>query len=147
MSLREPSGAGLGFRRELLPAMEAGVPDSVAFFELAPENWAGTGGRQARQLRGLNHRVRAPDFRARLSRLDGQSSTCVILVAVTEHHGINLHAIRGHQRQEHTLAGIALAAVLRPCVIEQTMAGCADDDGIALADIRRQQFKLARTRP
>lgn len=56
MSLREPSGAGLGFRRELLPAMEAGVPDSVAFFELAPENWAGTGGRQARQLRAYTER-------------------------------------------------------------------------------------------
>lgn len=56
MSSRLPAGAGLGFRRELLPAMEAGVPDSVAFFELAPENWAGTGGRQARQLRAYTER-------------------------------------------------------------------------------------------
>lgn len=53
---RMPHGAGLGFRRELLAEMEAGVPDAVDFFELAPENWAGMGGRSARQLRVFTER-------------------------------------------------------------------------------------------
>ena len=56
MPVRMPVGAGLGFRRELLPEMEAGVPDAVQFFELAPENWAGMGGRSARQLRSFTER-------------------------------------------------------------------------------------------
>lgn len=58
MTPRHPQGAGLGFRRELIPALDAGVPDSVAFFELAPENWAGLGGRSAKQLR--RHTERFP---------------------------------------------------------------------------------------
>ncbi|RZL10425.1 MAG: DUF692 domain-containing protein [Rubrivivax sp.] len=54
MSIHSPSGvrgAGLGFRRELIPALEAGVPAGIGFFEIAPENWMGMGGRSARQLR------------------------------------------------------------------------------------------------
>jgi uncharacterized protein (UPF0276 family) len=47
------AGAGLGFRRELLPDLKAGVPPAVSFFELAPENWAGMGGRSARDLRAF----------------------------------------------------------------------------------------------
>ena len=35
-------GAGLGFRRELIEPLKAGVPDTISFFELAPENWAGS---------------------------------------------------------------------------------------------------------
>ncbi len=50
------SGAGLGFRRELIPALKAGVPDPVSFFELAPENWAGMGGSSARDLRAFTER-------------------------------------------------------------------------------------------
>lgn len=53
---RMPHGAGLGFRRELLEQMQAGVPAAVDFFELAPENWAGMGGRSARQLRAFTER-------------------------------------------------------------------------------------------
>ena len=56
MHARLPVGAGLGFRRELLLELEAGVPDAVQFFELAPENWAGMGGRSARQLRAFTER-------------------------------------------------------------------------------------------
>ena len=56
MTEQWPRGAGLGFRRELLPELEAGVPDAVDFFELAPENWAGMGGRSARQLRAFTER-------------------------------------------------------------------------------------------
>lgn len=53
---RSVRGAGLGFRRELVAALEAGVPEPIAFFELAPENWAGLGGRSARQLRQFTER-------------------------------------------------------------------------------------------
>lgn len=56
MCARQPQGAGLGFRRELLAELEAGVPEAVDFFELAPENWAGMGGRSARQLRAFTER-------------------------------------------------------------------------------------------
>ena len=56
MSPRSPSGAGLGFRRELLEPMRAGLPESIRFFELAPENWAGMGGRSARDLREFTER-------------------------------------------------------------------------------------------
>ena len=57
--MREPSlprGAGLGFRRELLPELARGVPGPIEFFEIAPENWAGQGGRAARQLREFTER-------------------------------------------------------------------------------------------
>jgi len=50
------SGAGLGFRRELIPALQADVPDVISFFELAPENWAGMGGRSGRELRQFTER-------------------------------------------------------------------------------------------
>lgn len=50
------AGAGLGFRRELIPALEAGVPATIDFFELAPENWIGMGGRSARALRAFSER-------------------------------------------------------------------------------------------
>ncbi len=51
-----PHGAGLGFRRELLTALKAGVPEAVDFFELAPENWIDLGGRHARDLRIFTER-------------------------------------------------------------------------------------------
>lgn len=44
-------GAGLGLRRELLPALRSGVPDAIDFFEIAPENWLGMGGIWRRDLR------------------------------------------------------------------------------------------------
>lgn len=55
-SPRFPLGCGLGFRRELIPALQQGVPEVVDFFELAPENWAGMGGRSARELRAFTER-------------------------------------------------------------------------------------------
>ena len=33
--------AGLGFRRELIPALQQAVPENIGFFEVAPENWTG----------------------------------------------------------------------------------------------------------
>ena len=56
MHIRPLCGAGLGFRRELIADLEAGVPEDVAFFEIAPENWAGMGGRSARELRTFTER-------------------------------------------------------------------------------------------
>lgn len=41
---------GLGFRRELIPALKSGVPDTIDFFEIAPENWIDLGGGAARDL-------------------------------------------------------------------------------------------------
>ena len=51
-----PHTAGLGFRRELVPELLQGVPAEVGFFEIAPENWAGIGGRSAHVLRSFTER-------------------------------------------------------------------------------------------
>lgn len=56
MTHRMPHGAGLGFRRELLAELKAAVPVNIDFFEIAPENWAGMGGRSARDLRHFTER-------------------------------------------------------------------------------------------
>jgi uncharacterized protein (UPF0276 family) len=50
-------GAGLGLRRSFLAELAAGTfPDFPDFFEVAPENWMGMGGRYARQLRAFTER-------------------------------------------------------------------------------------------
>jgi hypothetical protein len=56
MNIRMPVGCGLGFRRELLDELKQGVPSSIDFFELAPENWLGLGGRSAKDLRHFTER-------------------------------------------------------------------------------------------
>ena len=60
MSHPRLSGAGLGFRRDLLPelqaALKSGLPPAIDFFELAPENWIDLGGRYARDLREFTER-------------------------------------------------------------------------------------------
>lgn len=48
--------AGLGFRRELIPALKSNVPDAIDFFEIAPENWIDLGGGAARDLRFFTER-------------------------------------------------------------------------------------------
>ena len=50
------SGAGLGFRRELIPALKAHVPSVINFFEIAPENWIDLGGLPGRDLRSFTER-------------------------------------------------------------------------------------------
>ena len=47
---------GLGFRRELIPALKSGVPDAIDFFEIAPENWIDLGGGAARGLHFFTER-------------------------------------------------------------------------------------------
>jgi len=50
------SGAGLGYRYELIEPLAADPPDQVDFMELAPENWIGIGGFRARRLREITER-------------------------------------------------------------------------------------------
>ena len=50
------AGAGLGFRRALLPELHASGAAGIDFFELAPENWIHAGGRLARDLRHFTER-------------------------------------------------------------------------------------------
>lgn len=54
--LRSATGAGLGFRRELLPDLKKLDAIPVDFFEIAPENWLGIGGRFARDLHAFTER-------------------------------------------------------------------------------------------
>ncbi|MEW6678622.1 MAG: DUF692 domain-containing protein [Pseudomonadota bacterium] len=58
---RPIQGAGLGFRRDLVPdlraALDSGLPPEIGFFELAPENWIDQGGRHARDLRTFTERM------------------------------------------------------------------------------------------
>ncbi|MBI1395506.1 MAG: DUF692 family protein [Betaproteobacteria bacterium] len=50
------SGAGLGLRRELIPALLDRVPPDIAFFEVAPENWMEMGGAAGRRFRHFTER-------------------------------------------------------------------------------------------
>jgi hypothetical protein len=56
MSVFNIYGAGLGFRRELIPALKVQVPPEIDFFEIAPENWLDLGGATGKQLRGFTER-------------------------------------------------------------------------------------------
>jgi len=50
------AGAGLGFRRALLPELRASGGAGIDFFELAPENWIHAGGSLGRDLRRFTER-------------------------------------------------------------------------------------------
>jgi uncharacterized protein len=50
------ASVGLGFRREMIPALKTGVPDAIDFFEIAPENWIDLGGIPGRDLRIFTER-------------------------------------------------------------------------------------------
>ena len=49
-------GAGLGLRRSFLGTLVEHPPEVVDFYEIAPENWIGMGGVNARRLRALTER-------------------------------------------------------------------------------------------
>ncbi|MCP5141243.1 MAG: DUF692 domain-containing protein [Gammaproteobacteria bacterium] len=53
-------GAGLGFRRDMLAELrddrDDRLPDEVGFWEVAPENWIGMGGRLGRTFRAYTER-------------------------------------------------------------------------------------------
>jgi len=48
------TGAGIGLRRALTRELTEEVPQEIDFFELAPENWIGLGGKLGRQLKALS---------------------------------------------------------------------------------------------
>ena len=54
--IKPATGTGLGFRRELLPELRHSDLSGIDFFEIAPENWAGIGGRSAKDLRSFSER-------------------------------------------------------------------------------------------
>lgn len=49
-------GAGLGLRRALLGPLREQVDQEIDFFEIAPENWIGVGGKFGRALRSFTER-------------------------------------------------------------------------------------------
>ena len=49
-------GAGLGLRRDFIAVAAEQPPAQVDFWEVAPENWIGVGGRQGRLFRSLTER-------------------------------------------------------------------------------------------
>ena len=49
-------GAGLGLRRSIIDAVAEQPPAPVAFYEVAPENWIGVGGRFGRLFRAVTER-------------------------------------------------------------------------------------------
>lgn len=57
---KPPKGAGLGFRRELLSAMQQADLSLIDFFEISPENWLNSsgqiGGQAEKQLRAFTER-------------------------------------------------------------------------------------------
>jgi hypothetical protein len=56
--MRSPDlhGAGLGFRRDHLIALEQQAPNCIDFFEIAPENWIRTDKSSAKRLRAFSER-------------------------------------------------------------------------------------------
>lgn len=94
MTPRSPTGAGLGFRRELLPALNTRVPDAIEFFELAPENWIELGGAYGRDLRRFTERYPFVCHGLSLS-LGGPSSLDELLLTkirqFMDTHGIALY--------------------------------------------------------
>jgi uncharacterized protein (UPF0276 family) len=50
------TGAGLGLRRELIPALKTSIPPSIDFLEIAPENWIDLGGAAGRDLCSFTER-------------------------------------------------------------------------------------------
>ena len=57
MSPRRIHGAGLGLRRALLGPLREEPDAPIDFFEIAPENWIGVGGRLGRTLRAFTERL------------------------------------------------------------------------------------------
>jgi uncharacterized protein (UPF0276 family) len=49
-------GAGLGLRRAMLNSLTDQAAHAVDFWEIAPENWIGVGGRYGKQLRALTEK-------------------------------------------------------------------------------------------
>ena len=50
------SGSGLGLRRSLMGPLQKTPPEAVDFFEVAPENWIGIGGKMGKDFRRFTER-------------------------------------------------------------------------------------------
>ncbi|MEN8204471.1 MAG: DUF692 domain-containing protein [Pseudomonadota bacterium] len=50
------TGTGLGLRRSLMGPLQDNPPEPVDFFEIAPENWIGIGGRMGKDFRYFTER-------------------------------------------------------------------------------------------
>ena len=50
------SGSGLGLRRSLMGPLQETPPECVDFFEVAPENWIGIGGKMGKDFRRFTER-------------------------------------------------------------------------------------------
>jgi uncharacterized protein (UPF0276 family) len=50
------AGSGLGLRRSFLNELVANPPETVDFYEVAPENWINIGGKMGKQFRALTER-------------------------------------------------------------------------------------------
>ena len=50
------SGSGLGLRRSLMGPLQETPPEHVDFFEVAPENWIGIGGKMGKDFRRFTER-------------------------------------------------------------------------------------------
>ncbi len=55
-SIHPVHGAGLGLRRTLMGPLADQPPEHVGFYEVAPENWIGVGGRFGKQFRAFTER-------------------------------------------------------------------------------------------
>lgn len=51
------NGKGLGLRRALMRPLEADLPESIDFLEVAPENWIDLGGHLGRRFRRFTERI------------------------------------------------------------------------------------------
>ncbi|MEW9799161.1 HvfB family MNIO-type RiPP peptide maturase [Alteromonas sp. CYL-A6] len=89
------TGAGLGLRREMLPALLPQLPAEVDFWEVAPENWIPLGGRYREQLTQCVSQ--APFSTHGLSLSIGSSDKLDInlikdIKAFLDNHGISLYS-------------------------------------------------------
>ena len=50
------NGAGIGLRRAIVKGLADEIPNEIDFFELAPENWIGLGGKLGRQLKEISQK-------------------------------------------------------------------------------------------
>lgn len=91
-------GAGLGFRRELLPAMQHADLSNINFFEISPENWLNSqgklGGRYEKQLRAYTERFPFACHGLSLSIGSGADLDIALLKNIQQfmqHHQITLY--------------------------------------------------------
>ena len=93
--MKKPAtGAGLGFRRELLPELQSQQLSGIDFFEIAPENWALSGGAHAKNLRQFTEKFPfvAHGLSLSIGSADGLDTALVKSIkSFMQEHGIALY--------------------------------------------------------